>query len=66
MAEPLIRQKDEIISYFRDKKYEGLVGGAENIEVLRGRVAFADEGAVEVDGRRLEGEKFLVALGGWR
>ncbi len=59
----LVRQKDEVISYFRDKKYESLVGGSENIEVLRGRVAFADGGAVEVDGRRIEGEKFLVALG---
>ncbi len=59
----LVRQKDEVISYFRDKKYESLVGGSENIEVLEGRVAFADGGAVEVDGRRIEGEKFLVALG---
>lgn len=58
-----IRQKDEIISMFRDKKYEGLVGGEENIDVVRGRVAFADKGAVEVDGRRIEGERFLVALG---
>ena len=59
----LIRQKDEIISVFRDKKYEGLVGGEGNIDVVRGRVAFADKGAVEVDGRRIEGERFLVALG---
>jgi mercuric reductase len=59
----LIGQKDEIISVFRDKKYEGLVGGEENIDVVRGRGAFADKGAVEVDGRRIEGERFLVALG---
>ncbi len=59
----LVRQKDEVISYFRDKKYEGLVGDSDGIEVLRGRVAFADENAVEVDGRRIEGERFLVALG---
>ncbi len=59
----LVRQKDEVISYFRDKKYESLVGDSDSIEVLRGRVAFADENAVEVDGRRIEGERFLVALG---
>ncbi len=59
----LVRQKDEVISEYRDKKYESLVGGEQNIDVARGRVAFADEGAVEVDGRRIEGEKFLVALG---
>ena len=59
----LVRQKDEIISVFRDKKYEGLVGGEENIDVVRGRVAFANDHAVEIDGRRIEGESFLVALG---
>ena len=59
----LIKQKDEIISVFRDRKYEGLVDGQENIDVVRGRVAFADDHAVEINGRRIEGEKFLVALG---
>ncbi|MDP9410742.1 MAG: mercury(II) reductase [Actinomycetota bacterium] len=59
----LVRQKDEVISEYRDKKYEGLVGAEEDIDVVRGRVAFADEAAVEVDGRRIEGERFLVALG---
>jgi mercuric reductase len=59
----LIRQKDEVISVFRDKKYASLVDESDNIDIVRGRVAFADEGAVEVDGRRIEGEKFLVALG---
>ncbi len=59
----LIRQKDEVISEYRDKKYASLVGESENIDIVRGRVAFADEGAVEVDGRRIEGEQFLVALG---
>ncbi len=59
----LIRQKDEIISEYRDKKYASLVDEQENIDVVRGRVAFADDHAVQVDGRRIEGEKFLVALG---
>jgi len=59
----LVRQKDEIISVFRDKKYEGLVDGEENIDVVRGRVAFADDHTVQVDGQRIEGERFLVALG---
>jgi mercuric reductase len=59
----LIKQKDEVISEFRDKKYEGLVDGEKNIDVVRGRVAFADDHAVQVDGQRIEGERFLVALG---
>ena len=59
----LIRQKDEVISGFRDKKYESLVGAEENIDVVRGRVALADDHAVEIDGQRIEGERLLVALG---
>jgi mercuric reductase len=59
----LIKQKDELVSEYRDKKYEGLVDGEENIDVVRGHVAFADDHAVEIDGRRIEGERFLVALG---
>jgi mercuric reductase len=59
----LIEQKDEIISDYRDKRYLNLVEESENIEVVEGYVAFADESAVEADGRRIEGEKFLIALG---
>jgi mercuric reductase len=59
----LIRQKDGVISDYREKKYSSLADESENIEIVRGRVAFADKSAVDVDGRRLEGERFLVALG---
>ncbi|MBA3389453.1 MAG: mercury(II) reductase [Rubrobacter sp.] len=59
----LIRQKDDLISGYRNEKYMGRLDESENIEIARGRVAFVDEGAVEVGGRRIEGEKFLVALG---
>ena len=59
----LIGQKDELVSDYRGERYLRLVDESENIELVEGRVSFADEGAVEVDGRRIEGEKFLVALG---
>ncbi len=59
----LIRQKDDLISDYRDERYIGRLDESENIQIARGRVAFADEDAVEVGGRRIEGEKFLVALG---
>ncbi len=59
----LIRQKDDLISDYRDERYMGRLDESENIEIVRGRVAFVDEDAVEVGGRRIEGEKFLVALG---
>ena len=59
----LIGQKDEVIADYRDERYIRLVDESEEIEVLRGRVAFVGDHAVEVDGQRIEGEKFLVALG---
>ena len=59
----LIRQKDDLISGYRNERYMGRLDESENIEIARGYGAFVDEGAVEVGGRRIEGEKFLVALG---
>jgi mercuric reductase len=59
----LIRQKDDLISGYRNERYMGRLEESESIEIAWGRVAFVDEGAVDVGGRRIEGEKFLVALG---
>lgn len=59
----LVRQKDEVIWDYRHKRYLNLIEESGEIEILRGRVAFVNEHAVEVDGQRIEGEKFLVALG---
>jgi len=59
--EALMAQKDAVIHDYRQKKYESLVGG--NIAVERGHVHFADPHTVEVDGKRLWGEKVLIAAG---
>jgi pyruvate/2-oxoglutarate dehydrogenase complex dihydrolipoamide dehydrogenase (E3) component len=56
----LIRQKDELIAYYRDKKYQSIVGG--RISVVEGSARFVDRNAVEGD-VRLEAERFLVATG---
>lgn len=57
----LVAQKDEVVHGYRKKKYESLVGGSIRIE--RGHVRFLDPHAVEVGGRRLEGDKILIATG---
>ncbi|RUL84389.1 mercury(II) reductase [Tautonia sociabilis] len=57
----LIAQKDEVIHGYRQKKYESLLGGQFRIE--RGHVEFVDSNTVEVDGKRLSGEKVLIATG---
>ncbi len=57
----LVQQKDEVVHGYRKKKYESLVGGRISIE--DGHVQFADPHTVEVDGKRLTGEKILIATG---
>jgi mercuric reductase len=57
----LIRQKDEVIAYYRDKKYQSIVG--DRISVFEGTVWFVDRNAVQVGDVRLEAERFLVAAG---
>ncbi len=57
----LIDQKDEVIRTYRDKKYDGLLGA--RIAVEEGHVRFVDPQTVEVNGRRLRGERFLIATG---
>lgn len=57
----LVAQKDQLVDAYRDKKYEGLLGGAFSIE--HGAVRFLDPHTVEVGGKRLAGESVLIATG---
>lgn len=57
----VIAQKDEVIRTYREKKYDSLVGGQFSIE--EGRSRFLDANTVEVGGKRLTGERFLIATG---
>src|SRR6266571_5481341 len=57
----LIQQKDDVIHGYRKKKYESLTGG--KFAIKEGHVQFVDEHTVQVDGKRLTGEKILIATG---
>ncbi len=57
----LVGQKDDVVHGYRKKKYESLVGGRVHIE--KGHVEFVDPHTVEVGGKRLTGEKVLIATG---
>jgi mercuric reductase len=59
----LIRQKDEVIHDYRERKYDSIVSDADKITVYNGQVAFVSNHSVSVDGRVLEGEQFLIATG---
>ena len=57
----LVAQKDEVIRVYRDKKYDRLVGG--QISTEEGHARFLDARTVEVGGKQLTGERFLIATG---
>jgi mercuric reductase len=57
----LVAQKDEVVHDYRKKKYESLIGG--QIRIEKGHVQFVDPHSVEVDGKRLTGDKVLIATG---
>jgi len=57
----LVGQKDDVIHGYRKKKYESLTGG--KFAIKEGHVQFVDEHTVQVDGKRLTGEKILIATG---
>lgn len=57
----LIGQKRDLIHDYRNKKYESLTGGQFTIE--EGHVEFVDEHTVQIGGKRLTGDKILIAMG---
>ncbi len=57
----LIHQKDEVIAYYRDKKYQSIVG--DRITVLGGSSRFVDPNTVQAGEVRAEADRFLVATG---
>lgn len=59
----LIRQKDEVIYDYRDRKYNSIVEDADRIKVYTGHAAFIADHAVSVNGQVLEGDQFLIATG---
>ncbi|MGH2349273.1 MAG: mercury(II) reductase [bacterium] len=59
----LIRQKDDVIRDYRDKKYESIVRDADRIKVVAGEAAFTSVGTIQVNGAELRGRQYLIATG---
>lgn len=59
----LVRQKDDVISDYRQKKYQSIVTDAERIAVRAGHATFTSDGSVAVDSERLVGRHYLIATG---
>ncbi len=59
----LIRQKDEVVHDYRDRKYSSIIDEADKIEIVTGSAGFAGPHEVSVKGRVLEGDQVLIATG---
>ncbi len=59
----LIRQKDQLIHSYRDRKYNSIVDDSNKIKVYEDHAQFIKPCAVSIDGRVLEGEQVLIATG---
>ena len=57
----LIDQKDAVVEEYRRKKYDSLIGG--KVSIAEGHARFVDDHTVDVSGRRLTADRFLVATG---
>lgn len=57
----LVAQKDKMVRDYRRVKYESLVG--KKIQIEKGRAQFIDSHTVGVNGRKLVGDKILIATG---
>ena len=57
----LIKQKDEVIAGYRNKKYESLVGSGFYIE--EGHAEFFDPHTIKAGEKQLSGENILIATG---
>ncbi|GGJ79456.1 mercuric reductase [Anoxybacillus voinovskiensis] len=58
----LIEQKNELVQYLRQTKYVNLIDEY-GFTLIQGEAAFVDENTVEVNGKKLSANRFLIATG---
>src|SRR5699024_2591118 len=63
--DPLIRQKDELVSQLRNQKYVDLIDECGD-DLMEGGAKFIDENTVEANGQKLSAIHFLIATGACR
>jgi mercuric reductase len=59
----LVDQKNEIITGYREKKYQSIVAGSERIRVFTGEAQFSGANEVRVGDQTLSARRFLIATG---
>jgi len=58
-----IREKDETVAALRVSNYQNVAAGLSGVTVIEGRARFVSPNRVEVNGRTLEADKFIIATG---
>jgi len=59
----VIAQKDQLVGDLRQKKYIDIIKGRSEVEYIAGRASMIDAHTVEVQGRKIQGGKILIATG---
>ncbi|MFV2040993.1 MAG: mercury(II) reductase, partial [Candidatus Hydrothermarchaeales archaeon] len=59
----VVEKKDKLIEKFRREKYAEVLERLENVTYVEGKGSFISKNVVEVDGEKINGKKFLVAVG---
>ncbi len=59
----IVEQKDKLVKKFRKEKYTDVVKNLENVEYYEGKGRFVSKNEAEVNGNKIRGKKFIVAVG---
>lgn len=61
--QPVVRQKQELVDGLRKAKYSDLLPAYNSIAYSQGRASFSDDGALTLDGAKLDTPKIVIATG---
>jgi len=59
----IIQNELALVAQFRQEKYEKVLRDLEHVTFIAGKAKFVSPNEVEADGRRLYGERFVIAVG---
>lgn len=59
----VIQNKDNLVRLLRNTKYEDVLSTFENVQFIEGEASFQSNKVVNVNGRRIESDKFIIATG---
>ncbi|KAF2955411.1 mercury(II) reductase [Marinitoga sp. 38H-ov] len=61
--EKIVEEKNKLVEDAREEKYKKVLSNLENVKFINGKAKFVDNHSIIVNGKRIYGEKFLIATG---